>query len=47
MKAFLFHYKGKEGFNISILEAGEGDRFAGGLGVFPEGTGLREGRDGA
>ena len=47
MQAFLFHYKGEEGIDASILEAGEGDRLAGGVGVLPEGTGLREGRDGA
>ena len=47
MQAFLSYYEGKEGGNVPILEAGEGDRFAGGSGVLPEGTGLREGRDGA
>ena len=47
MQTFLSHYEGKEGINVFILEAGEGDRLAGGTGVLPEGTGLREGRDGA
>ena len=27
------------------MEVGEGDRFAGGVGVLPEGPGLREGGD--
>ena len=47
MQAFLSYYKGEEGVNVPILEAGEGDRFAGGGGVLPEGTGLGERRDGA
>ena len=47
MQAFLSYYEGKEEVNVPILEAGEGDRFAGGAGVLPEGTGLGEGRDGA
>ena len=47
MQAFLSHYEGKEGINVSILEAGEGDRLAGGAGVLSKGSGLREGRDGA
>ena len=47
LQAFLTHYKGKEGANVSILEAVEGDRFAGGLGMFSEGTGLGEGTNGA
>ena len=47
VQAFLSYYKGGEGVNVPILEAGEGDRFAGGAGVFPEGAGLGEGRDGA
>ena len=42
MQAFLSYYKGKEGVDVSMLEAGEGDRIAGGGGVLPEGTGLRE-----
>ena len=42
LQAFLTHYKSKEGVNVSILEAGEGDRFAGGIGMLPRGTGLRK-----
>ena len=47
MQAFLSYYEGEEGVNVPILEAGEGDRVAGGSGVLSEGIGLREGRDGA
>ena len=47
MQAFLSYYKSEEGVNVPILEVGEGDRIAGGDGVFPEGAGLGEGRDGA
>ena len=45
MWAFLFYYKGEEGVDVPILEVGEGDRFAGGVAVLPEGPGLWEGRD--
>ena len=44
MQAFLSYYKGKEGVDVPILEAGEGGGIAGGNRVLPEGTGLREGR---
>ena len=47
MQAFFAHYKSKAGVNVVILEAGEGDRSPRGIGVLSEGTGLREGRDGA
>ena len=47
MQAFLSNYEGEEGINVSISEAGEEDRLAGGVGVLPEGTIFREGRDGA
>ena len=45
MQAFLSYYEGEEGVNVPILEAGEGDRFAGGIGVLPEDPGLGEGED--
>ena len=45
MQAFLSYYEGKEGVNVPILEVGEGDRIAGGIGVLSEGPGLREGGD--
>ena len=45
MQAFLSYYKGEEGVNVPILEAGEGDRFVGGVGVLSEGPGLGEGGD--
>ena len=47
MQAFLSHYKGQEGFDVSILEVGEGDRSPGGIGVLPEGTGFGEEGTGA
>ena len=47
MQAFLANYKGKEGVNVPILEVGEGDRIAGGVGVLSEGPGFGEGGDGA
>ena len=47
MQAFLSYYKGEEGVDVSILEAGEGDWIAGGSGVLSEGTGLGERGDGA
>ena len=47
MQAFLSHYEGQEGFNVSILEVGEGDRSPGGIGVLSEGAGFREGGAGA
>ena len=39
-QAFLSYYEGKEGVNVPILAVGEGDRFAGDIGVLPEGPGL-------
>ena len=45
MQAFLSYYEGEEGVNVPILEVGEGDRFAGGVRVLPEGPGLGEGGD--
>ena len=45
MQAFLSYYEGEEGVDVPILEVGEGDRFAGGVGVLPEGPGLGEGGD--
>ena len=47
MQAFLSYYEGEEGVNVPVLEVGEGDRFAGGIGVLPEGPRLGEGGDGA
>ena len=45
MQAFFAHYKNKAGVDVVILEAGEEDWSPGGIGVLPEGVGLREGRD--
>ena len=47
MQAFFAHYESQAGVNVIILEAREGDRSPGGVGVLSEGTGLGEGRDGA
>ena len=47
MQAFFAHYKSEVGVDVIILEAVEGDRSPGGVGVLSEGAGLREGRDGA
>ena len=47
MQAFFAHYKSEAGVNVTILEAGEGDRSPGGIRALSEGTGLGEGRDGA
>ena len=47
LQAFLSHYMSKEGVNVTILEAGEGDRSPGGNGVLSESPGLGEGKDGA
>ena len=47
MQAFFACYKSEAGVDVVILEAGEGDWFPGGNRVLSEGTGLREGRDGA
>ena len=45
MQAFLSYYEGEEGVDVPILEVREGDRFAGSVGVLPEGPGLGEGGD--
>ena len=45
MQAFLSYYEGEEGVVVPILEVGEGDRIAGGIGVLPEGPGFGEGGD--
>ena len=47
MQAFLSYYESEEGDNFAILEAGEGDRSPGGSRMLSEGSGFREGRDGA
>ena len=47
MQAFFTHYEGQTGVDVVVLEAGEEDRSPGSHGVLSEGTGLREGRDGA
>ena len=47
LQAFLSNFEGEEGVSVSILEAGEGDRSPGGIGMLPEGTGFREGGTGA
>src|ERR1700743_2842715 len=47
LQAFLSHYTGKEGVNVPILEAGEGDRSLGGSRLLPEGAGFRAGGVGA
>ena len=47
LQAFLSYYESKEGDNVAILEAGEGDRSPGGSRMLSEGDGFREGRDGA
>src|ERR1700743_3389717 len=43
LQAFLSHYTSKEGINVPILEAGEGDRSPGGSRVLSEGSGFGEG----
>ena len=47
LQAFLSHYTSEEGVNVTILEAGEGDRSPGGSGMLSEGSGFREGGIGA
>ena len=47
LQAFLTYYESEEGDNVTILEAGEGDRSPGGSRMLSEGGGFREGRDGA
>ena len=47
MQAFFAHYEGQTGVDVVVLEAGEGDRSPGDIGVLSEGSGLGEGRDGA
>ena len=45
MQTFFTHYESKVGVNVIILEAEEGDRSPGGVGVLSEGTGVGEGGD--
>ena len=47
LQVFLSHYMSEEGIDVTILEAGEGDRSPGGSGVLPEGSGFGEGGIGA
>ena len=47
LQAFLSHYTSEEGVEVTILEAGEGDRSPGGSRMLSEGIGLREGGTGA
>ena len=47
LQAFLAYYESKEGDNVAILEAGEGDRSPGGSRMLSAGGGFGEGRDGA
>ena len=47
LQAFLSHYTSKEGVNVTILEAGEGDRSPGGSRMLSEGSGFGEGVAGA
>ena len=47
LQAFLSYYESKEGDNIAILEAGEGDRSPGGSRILSEGGGFGEGGIGA
>ena len=47
LQAFLSYYESKEGDNIAILEAGEGDRSPGGSRILSEGGGFGEGGVGA
>ena len=47
LQAFLSHYTSEEGVNVTILEAGEGDKSPGGSQLLSEGSGFGEGRIGA
>ena len=47
LQAFLSHYMSEEGVNVTILEAGEGDRSPGGSQMLSEGDGFGEGGIGA
>ena len=47
LQAFLSHYMSEEGVNVTILEAGEGDRSPGGSRILSEGSGFGEGGAGA
>ena len=47
LQAFLSNFAGKEGVNVTILEAGEGDRSPGGSQMLLEGGGFGEGGVGA
>ena len=47
LQAFLSYYESEEGDNVTILEAGEGDRSPGGSRLLSEGGGFGEGGDGA
>ena len=42
LQAFLSHYMSEEGVNVTILEAGEGDRSSGGSRMLSESVGLGE-----
>ena len=47
LQAFFSNFAGKEGVNVTILEAGERDRSPGGSCMLSEGAGFREGGTGA
>ena len=47
LQAFLSHYTSKEGVDVTILKAGEGDRSPGGSRMLSEGGGFGEGGVGA
>ena len=47
LQAFLSNFAGKEGVNVTILKAGEGDRSPGGSQMLSEGGGFGEGGFGA
>ena len=47
LQAFLSNFTSKEGVNVTILEAGEGDRSPGGSQMLSEGGGFGEGGVGA
>ena len=47
LQAFLSNFTSKEGVNVTIMEAGEGDRSPGGSRMLSEGSGFGEGGIGA
>ena len=47
LQAFLAYYESEEGDNVTILEAGEGDRSPGGSRMLSESGGFGEGGIGA